>query len=235
MQIHPLTLHALILLSLMLPLQVPAAEMEPVLPDETQQKILRNDLAQWHRLSESRSSLKEAFQTIDAQNDPERDERFWWNPFRQNARETQAQEANHLLLQIQMVARDLKKMQPTLLDRTSAFAHAAIAQPMPLNQDQLTLWMQSDTWRVPIILKTPDWKQFSRSNLTRLSPELYQNRLRFLQEKRFQWETLKTYLEKKQPGLSENAVKQQHSDWEKITKDYLEKLNKIIPTTPDKP
>jgi len=201
-------------------------------PDPALHKELGEQLTTWKQNIEKKQELTRQLQTLDVLSDPERDDRFWWNPFWRASRENQAQRANELTLKIQKIDQQQQQLKIKLLRSATQYSQQALATPSRLSSAQRQLWIQADEWRIPKILQAPAWEIYSPEQFSTQPAELRQKRLQRLQKKQQSWLELEHYLKKYlthfQPIPSSRQEK--YSDWLLQLKQRLEKLDEIFKT-----
>lgn len=190
---------------------------------------LQAQLSQWQKNAEKKQQLSGKLRNLDIQSDPDRDDRFWWNPLWYASRENQAQKANELTLEIQKINQEQQELSAHLLQLTTQFSQASLKSSQTLSNAEQALWQQSDAWRIPGILEPLNWKRYSAQQLAAQPEELKQKRLEKVQHKQKEWQKLETYLLLRLDQLNTQDTEQiKYLDWQQQVRKSLEKLNNIL-------
>lgn len=181
----------------------PALAREPQSPDAK----LRENLSTWQQTAAQLEAVRKELAETQVAHDPEREDRMWWNPLWRSSRQGHLQHANELTLRIQLLDRKLRALEPVLLRQTAKFCKEAIARPQSLGPESRELWNQADAWRMPILLKEPDWRAFDYQSTADQGPEIVANRRAALAQLQQRWQESEIYLRVRQAtgGLPEVA------------------------------
>lgn len=184
-------------------------ELTPV-PAQT----LREALRQWQAQKDQVRRLQAELRQLDVLSDPDRDERYWWNPFWRWSKENQAQQATEITLHLQKLELQQQELERRLLPESERFARQALENPDLTPADQ-ELWLVLDAWRLPRLLAEPDWESLAPPGDPQ-ARELFRSRLQAAEALAGHWRELEDYLSaclrKRDPGAQEA---QQYREWQK--------------------
>ncbi len=199
-------------------------------PEEVLAQQLQEGLTQWDKLSRQIKTTEKNLRKLEVLSDPERDDRYWWNPFWRASRESQLQQANKLSLQLQELDSRYRLLEQNLLEPAKQYVRQSLENHQALSPEQILLWDRTDTWRIPILLREPAWETFTPRTTAARTPELLNRRLQTLYRKAGQWQILENYLKARLIQIDPVHLKkyQRYSKWRIKLKTNIEKLRNVL-------
>lgn len=199
-------------------------------PEEVLAQQLQAGLTQWDKLSRQIKSIEKSLRKLEVLSDPERDDRYWWNPFWRASRESQLQQANKLSLQLQELDNRYRLLEQDLLMPAGQYARQSLENHKTISPEQIMLWDRADAWRIPILLREPAWETITLRATAAQTPELLNRRLHTLRHKAGQWQSLENYLKARLAQIDPAQLEkhQPYSQWQVKLKTNIEKLSKVI-------
>ncbi len=201
-------------------------------PEEVLAQQLQEGLTQWDKLSRQIKSIEKALRKLEVLSDPERDDRYWWNPFWRASRESQLQQSNKLSLQLQELDNRYRLLEQDLLMPSGQYALQSLENHKTISPEQIMLWDRTDTWRIPILLREPAWETFTLRATAAQTPELLNRRIQTLRHKAGQWQSLENYLKARLAQIDPAQLKkhQQYSKWQVKLKTNIAQLQSVLET-----
>jgi hypothetical protein len=166
-----------------------AAAAEPTLGPA---QNLRETLRQWEAQNLQISRLQEELHQLDVLSDPDRDEKYWWNPFWRWSKDNQAQQATEITLHLQQLETQQLELERRLLPESERFARQALENPR-LSPTDREVWLAVDAWRLPRLLTEPDWESLAPPDEPQ-ARELVRSRLQAVDALEGPWRALDDYL-----------------------------------------
>lgn len=195
-------------------------------PDPDQASGLREALQQWETQQTQISRLQAELHQLDVLSDPDRDEKYWWNPFWRWSKENQAQQATEITLKLQKLEEQQGALERRLLAESERFAQGALENPAPAQADR-ELWLSADAWRLPRLLAEPDWESLAPPADPQ-ARELVASRLQAVDALAGPWRALDAYLsacrEKWSPG---SKAAETYGTWQEQVRKLLARLASV--------
>ncbi|MEW6516181.1 MAG: hypothetical protein AB1439_04665 [candidate division FCPU426 bacterium] len=185
-------------------------------------RSIQEALRQWSEEQAQISRLQAELQRLDVLSDPDRDEKYWWNPFWRWSKENQSQQATDITLRLQTHEARSRDLEHRLLSEGERYAGQALDAPRLPSPDQ-EVWRALDAWRLPRLLAEPDWETLSPPDDSQ-AHELIRSRLQSAAALEASWRSLDVYLEACQRKWDGSREEETYRKWREQLRALLERL-----------